>query len=202
MPEQVTIRDANRSVTLLNVSGFDIMRWNPGSPTLTRSTITSPLSDGDYLRRITRRNVVEEFECTLLGTSNDNLATQIQLLYDLLEQAQQYHTTDWQTTPVYLQVQMKNETNTRYSLLFWGEINVGEYLSLDAADRSIMRNVTIRCEREPWWRSNQPGVLPTPLNFGMLGATNDNNTGPENIGYLSDLYIQNCDDFDTVNNIT
>ena len=118
MPEDVSIRDANRSVNLLNVSGFDVMRWSPGSPALTRSMITSQLSDGDFLRRITRRNVTEELECTLVGTSNDNLAAQIQLLYDLLEQAQQYHTTDWQTTPVYMQVQMKNETNTRYALLF------------------------------------------------------------------------------------
>src|SRR5574341_242365 len=157
--------DGTLTVSLINASGFNVTGWTPGSPSPDVQEFTSPLADGSFARAVTYPNVVEKITGKLVGTSHDNLAAQLQDLRTLLRKAQQYHTFDRQTTPVYMSEQATNETGARYALLFWGIVERGHsVLDKSFVQSNRVREVTLTVSREPWMRGTQPGTLPTAFN--------------------------------------
>jgi len=96
--------------------------------------------------------VVNQAECA------DTAAAQVQKLNKLMRKARQYHTTSWQTRPVYLQERAEGETDTRYAIVYGvPRINMAAYY------RDWHLQGGFELMRETAWRSGPPGILPSPL---------------------------------------
>ena len=144
MAEVLKITDGTTTVNLLNGSGFELTGWTPLMP-----------NNRDDLYEV----LAEKLELKLTGSSQDNLASQIQILKKLLRKARQFHDTTWQTTPVYLQAQGSNETGERYALLMDGQLsNLNSIHSSTVILTNEMPRATLVLWREAGWRDAVPGA--------------------------------------------
>ncbi len=126
--------------------------------------VSTSLQDGGILRSAQRQNVVERYSLRLKGSDHNNAAFVMQQLHELLIKAEQYHTTSWQTTPVYLQVQTTNETNARFALVYGSpEIRTPDFFDQPFESSDEIENIDLRIIREPYWRSAAPRTLPTEI---------------------------------------
>lgn len=179
----LTITDGTTSVSLVAAAGLAAADWTPAEAELVVQELTTGLADGADVRSASRLPVTETVTIRLKGTSHDNIASQYQTLIGLLEEARQYHTTDWQVTPVYLQAQTSTETSPRYSLLLWGTAQPGSsWIEPIFRNNSFWRDVTITLRREPWYRSAVPCSLPTAASISQ----------PQIASTGTERFIPNC----------
>jgi len=114
------ITDGATAVNLLATrSGFRLARWQPQRPQFRDEGVwqQSPLADGRRLVQTNYDNVIDTFTVSVLAYSQDHLAQAAQDLDRLLLRAVAFWTSDWQTTPVYLEARGTDETRTRYAVI-------------------------------------------------------------------------------------
>ena len=186
MAKTLKITDGTASVDLIDSTGFALLEggWDmsPSRPKPTSSM--NVLADSSVLRNVRRPNVMDKLKLKLSGTSHDNLASQLQTLNELLVKAEKYHTTPWQTTPVYLEVVYGTETGSRFALLYWGYARFAKPLFEYSTDQiNTAREVRLETEREPYWSGTAPGTLPTGMT--MDGAHAGHAAGVEQFVFNS-----------------
>lgn len=115
------ISDGTTEVSFLSgEDGLYVKSWRPSIVQLKGGGTwqSSPLSDGRSLVNRRYDNAVETFELMVSTKATpDQLIQSTQDLRRLLEKAVSFWTTDWQKTPVYIEVQAKCETNPRYAII-------------------------------------------------------------------------------------
>lgn len=167
MTETYTITDGTTSISLLNTSGFVPLVGGMGSTNYDASQL-------NLRNPVEYEKIVETYKLKLVSTSHDNAATQMQNLIKLLRKAEQYFSTTWQTTPVYLQVQTSGESNARYALVYGTDkLLIPDLYSKIFRGSNLLVDLGINIVREHPWRSGIPGTLPAA---STLTATN----GPAN----------------------
>jgi hypothetical protein len=124
-----------------------------------RDTSQPPSIPGVAIQEPTR--VTERWALRVKGTSNDNLASQLQTLIKLLRKASDFEDGVVFTKPVYLQVQMANETGARYALVH-GATDLEFPFGIEKyVQNSSTAEIDVTIEREHPWRSAAPNTLPT-----------------------------------------
>ena len=148
MAQVLRVTDGSTTVNLLNIVNLLFQGWSPAVGT----------SHTNLYERVTDRMAAQ------VATSDiDGVAAEILKLNNLLRKAWQFHNTEWQTTPVYLESQGTNETNARFSLIFNGRLS-GGFSEHDIVNETAnrLRSMQLRIEREAGWTSGIPGVYPSP----------------------------------------
>ena len=134
-------------------SGFNLVEggWSVAAANKRPIVESAQFDSGGKLRQIRSENVVETMRLLLRGSSLDNMAAHIQQLNSQLKQAEEYHTTPWQTTRVRMWTKLWGETGTRYTTIFWGRLTfVGSpYQDFTRYQDGVEMELTI--EREPFW---------------------------------------------------
>ena len=149
MASIIKIIKGTTEISLLNLSGFHLRDhgWD--------------MNPADQEKGIVR----ERIRCSLLATSKDNAAAQLQQLNDMLADAALYSRFDpVQNVPVFIETQHLNETNRRYAQI------AGDYVRFKrspydkvAQIDSNFEEVDLVITREHPWRSHKPGILPGRL---------------------------------------
>jgi hypothetical protein len=114
------ITDGTTAVNLLStISGARLVSWRPQRPQFRDGGVwrESPLADGRRLLQTNYDNAIDTFTLHILAHSQDHLAHFAQDLDRLLLKAVAYWTSDWQTTPVYIEARGTDETRTRYATI-------------------------------------------------------------------------------------
>jgi hypothetical protein len=114
------ITDGTTAVNLLStISGARLVSWRPQRPQFRDDGVwqESPLADGRRLLQTNYDNTIDTFTIHILAYSQDHLAEFAQDLDRLLLKAVAYWTSDWQTTPVYIEARGTDETETRYATI-------------------------------------------------------------------------------------
>ena len=153
-----TITDGSTPISLINASGFNVLvdGWKPkiGTP------------DGDIGELLT-----ETMPIKLTGTSSNNIGVQFQALNKLLKRAEQFHTTTWQTTPIYLHILGTNETNPRYALIHSGFLpDYTSILENTVETNNVIGDMTLTIVRENW-TDKVPGAYPSAETLTKLSGT-------------------------------
>ena len=194
MAATLNITDGTTTVSLISASGFSVRDMPQSLSGLDMLTSRSRLADSRALNVVSRDAITETWECRLVATSHDNAASQFQVLQRLLIKAMDYHTTNWQTAPVYMTAKTKNETGTRYSLLLGGEVwPIGSWLEKPFDNANTWR-VALTIMREPFWRDTQPGTLPSLLSLIHPDAANGTQQWVSNV--LSTKALTHIYDYD------
>lgn len=160
MAAVLTITDGTNSVSLLTAKTAFQLRvggWNVADPPQSQIRRQSAYGEGSGLIHTEPGNVFDEFTVLLKGSSHDNFAATMQTLLTLQREAREHHTTIWQKTPVYLQVQTKTETNARFFTIF--DIRIQHNNSLfdrTFENRSLLPSITITVERDPYGQAYAP----------------------------------------------
>lgn len=142
MAEVLKITDgASDTVDLLGTA--DVKGWTPEVP-----------QDESNLHEIVRENMSMRIQ----GTSQDNLASQLQTLKKLLRRANQFETTTWQNTPIYLEQQGSTESNPQYALLVDGKISKIETIHKKVPRDAFAVTAVLELWHEAGWRDAVPGV--------------------------------------------
>ncbi len=149
MAQVLRVTDGSTTVNLLNIVNLLFQGWSPAVGT----------SHTNLYERVTDRMAAK-----VKTSSIDAVAAEILKLNNLLRKAWQFHNTEWQTTPVYLESQGKNETKARFSLIFNGQLS-GGFSEHDFVNETanLLRSMQLRIEREAGWRANVPGNYPSAL---------------------------------------
>lgn len=166
MSRTLQLTNGTTTVSLISTSGSQLRLggYRAGTPNKRTLYNESMFAAGRVPVMTKRDNVRTPMSLAMVGTNQNNLAAQLQTLVKLLRQAENYHLYDWETTPVYLQEQLTNETGARYALVYGSDIDLQISLfdpPVDPGDYIEDFKVTI--EREPFWRSHAPKTLPTGL---------------------------------------
>jgi hypothetical protein len=107
-------------VNLINTGyGFHLQEWPIGVSTPKGGGVwhDGQLANGRRLALRRATNITDTYTLTVNGVSQDDVITQLQNLRRLLEKAQDYWTTEWQTAPVWIEAVGAFETNLRYALI-------------------------------------------------------------------------------------
>jgi len=149
------ITDGTTTVSLINYSsGFHLVNWTPNITDYKGGGVFQdpPLADWRQLRTSNWANAEETFTLHINGANPDGIALQLQKLRQLLEKANQYWVSGWQSNPVYLEVKAKCETNTRYCLVAKGRLgNDRSYFSQPfTGEISTMQDLPLVIERRAW----------------------------------------------------
>ena len=125
IPYRLEITDGTTTIDLAHGDDtFYLEAWSPAAPGYKSDGIyqDSPLVSGRNLIHRAFNNIVDTFAIQQASSSPDNNIYYRQELRRLLEKAADYHTTEWQNTPVYLVAQGPKETSIRYSLVMAGTV--------------------------------------------------------------------------------
>lgn len=153
-------------VDLLSPEGFCLLEDGDWRPAITEPKgggvwKDSQLADGRRPADFKYQNVSEPMTLTVSALDQDALIRDTQELRRLLTKARTYGTTDWQTEPVWIEAQGNGETNMRYAIIWdWRTPNDGnpyEQPFWQTVARAGMDDFTLTLEREPFWRSDEPG---------------------------------------------
>lgn len=163
MARTFNITDGSTTISLLNTSGYQLARGGIGT---TSYALDSGLPSS-HLR------YVETYNLNLINTTHDAAATDLQSLIALLRKANQYHTTEWQTTPVYITQQTSGETNARYALVY-GTPNLSMPDPFDHPFEidAIIETMGVQIVRGIW-QDGVPGSLPTAITMTATDGAND-----------------------------
>lgn len=158
------ITDGTTTINLLAGAayGFHLLDWSPvivgykGGGTVQ----DSPLADGRRLVDKKFEDGIEAFTLRANQRSQDTVIRDMQDLLRLLEQATDYWA-GWYDTPVYLEAQSSDETNTRYAIIRnyqMGELNNPfSQPFLQPGCAALYDEFILTVERGPW-TSNVPGT--------------------------------------------
>lgn len=147
------------TINLLNASGFNLTGWIPA---IGRSK--------ESLHEL----VTDQMDFKLTGSSQNNLATQLQALERMLKKAWQYHNTDWQTSPVYLQAQGSTETGARYAVIhnYIGPERASSIHRFFVVKNKTIPDLRLRLTREAGWRDAAPNAYTSALTLSEVDAHN------------------------------
>ena len=146
MAEILTITDGSTPISLLNTSGFEVTAWTPkmGTP------------DGDLSETLT-----EVITLKLTFSDQNDAASQLQAFSKLRKRAEQYHTTTWQTTPIYLEKKGDTETGTRRALIRSATMpDHPDIQSMLVKTNKKMTDLVLTLVRENW-TDKVPGAYPS-----------------------------------------
>ncbi len=165
IPYRLEITDGTTTIDLAHGDDtFYLEAWSPAAPGYKSDGIyqDSPLVSGRNLIHRAFNNIVDTFAIQQASSSPDNNIYYRQELRRLLEKAADYHTTEWQNTPVYLVAQGPKETSIRYSLVMAGNVpstqnpygDQWQYTFFGKAKANDAFNLTIE---HGFWLSEPPG---------------------------------------------
>lgn len=210
MARQLKITDGTNSVDLLDTAVWGLLEWQPSDPSEADIRRESVYDEGSALISSEPRNVIETLKTRLVGASHNDISTTMQTLATLKQEAKQWHTTNWQKTPVYLTAQASGESNPRYALVYkirwaWQRSPYGKTF-----EQQLNMHLVLIVEREPYWRNNIPLTVPTALTLGAPSAPSPQIDATEQfIANFSDtLDITHCYNYDdsaaafSANNLT
>lgn len=177
------ITDGTTTISLINKSsGFHLASWTPGIMDYKGGGVfqNPPLADYRQLR-VGKWATVEENMSLHVDAANPNgSAYALQELRRLLQKANDYWTTDWQNTPVYLTAKANCETNTRYCLIVKGRLgNDRNYFQQPfTGKKSTMQDLPLVIEHRAWLE-NPPGTG-TAIELSAVESYNGVNYGNVN----------------------
>jgi len=159
------ITDGTTSVDLRDTGvGFWLKEWLPEIAIGKNDGVwlDSPIAPG---RRMVYRqlgNAVETFTLAVAGGTQDMTIRKLQKLFNLLEQAVEYWTSDAQTNFVWIEAKSREETNARYALVCnWRLTGVNDPFAqpfeTSVANLAAMDELTLVIERQHWLE-NEPGT--------------------------------------------
>ncbi len=180
-----TLEDAPVVLNLLDVGGFSVMEnggWMMAYPQTKSNAVylDSPFEDGGDLVAAADARVKETIKLTATAAIPNNRAYLFHQLGQMRRWARQYHTTDYQTEPVYLKLFAFGAPGPQYALIY--DINVAPDKNEVLPDN--VTTVTITIEREVGWRWHVPpgqtpklwtlyanGITPSPSNITLKDVT-------------------------------
>ena len=122
---------------------------------------SSSLVDGARLRLKKTLPVVARYRLNMVGTSHDNVASQIQAFQRILRKGDLNALTQWQQEPLYIQSQTTNESGVRYSkVLAWNGDELSDFFTHPYEVDTELDDFEILLVREPYWRNHPPGFVP------------------------------------------
>lgn len=177
------ISDGTTTISLIHPStGFHLISWTPAITDYKDGGTfqNPPLADWRQMRDSKWATAEEPFTITLNGAAPDSAAFRLQELRRLLEKANQYWTTDWQNTPVYIAARMRCETNTRYALVVKGRLGNDRnfYDQPVTGDTTTLTELPLVIERRAW-QANAPNGYDS-ISIGQLYTYDGTNYGNVN----------------------
>lgn len=123
-------------------------------------------------RSPTSWSVPESYKLNVVGRSNRDLAMHLQALTKMLRKAIQYFSTNWQTTPVYLEARGEFEAATRYALVRGPtELTLPNIFHSMVDYFNWIKDFGVGIVREHPWRGSKPGVLPSaPMTLSAVST--------------------------------
>lgn len=192
-------------VDLLDPDSIYLTSWELSLPPR-RDTIHTPIYDnGSTLLSSQFDNLVETMTIAIVGSSHDNVITNLRNLTSILEAAKSYHV-GLKSTPTYLAAKTNAETGTRYAVVKNYKL---EKLSQALGLSTLRTGVKIIGKAYPsgfpqvvlvlelgLWQSNQPGSYDdiavanyTTFNDELWGITTDGiNPAPIGFAYVANKY--------------
>lgn len=145
------------TLNLMNVDGFAVADngWIPNFPQVKGGGLyaDSPVSDGKVLVAAQEDNVTETMSLKASAATFQSRYALQRKLAVFGEAARLYHTTRWQTEPVYLKAKFSGAPGPQYTLIF----TIAMAQRADPFGLSNFNELTITIEREHGWRSIAPG---------------------------------------------
>jgi hypothetical protein len=174
-----TITDGVDTVDILNTgeTGIIATRGGFGSRSFGPHQYDDALGVEDFA-------FVERWELVYKGSSHDNLATQSRTLIKILRNAWRYHRAPKANNPVYITERTKDETNTRYALVYQSpEVSNPDLFDIDFELNNLIETQGVSIARF-MWRNVVPGTLGNLL---VLDPTDGPDYTPEEVDYEIDL---------------
>ncbi len=126
----------------------------------------SPLTDAHLVGDdpVAGKTMVISYKLATTGADHDELKTKVSALIALIRKAAQYHRTDWQLSPVWIEEQGRTESNPRYATVLRAmELDKMSVLLKPFDLIHYLVNVGLTFELEFPWRPERPAALPTAL---------------------------------------
>jgi hypothetical protein len=126
----------------------------------------SPLTDAHIVGDdpVAGKTMVISYRLATSGATHDDLKDTASTLFALLRKAAQYHRTNWQLDPVWIEEQARTETNSRKALVLRAMELDRQSMMIKPADYiHYLVNVGLSLELEFPWSPDQPASLPTAL---------------------------------------
>lgn len=162
MTETLNISDGTTTINLINPAGINLIEWIPkvANPT----TVGRESAIADFSAPVSRsyQNIAETFRLYVVGTSQNNVISQLNALTTLLEQAARYHTSNGvMANVVYLTAKSDSETNTRYAAIYNYRIEEIPQVHQDSPFKiggtsdgtsyaSVLQEIVLVIERSHW----------------------------------------------------
>lgn len=148
-----------------NNMGFSLQAssgWNPQIASLKNggAWIDNPAMDGRTLTADSVGNVIETIACTLVASDRIQAGQYVASLQRLVHDARQFVSEFHQTTPVYLEWKPIGQAVHQYALIYNVEVAI---TASSYSAQSVMYDVTLTIEREPYWRIGVPPGMPAKL---------------------------------------
>ena len=159
-------------------AGYHLLAYNPIDANYIDQRNASLYTPGDYSVMGKYGNIVETITVEIVGTSRDDMFVKLRALYRAIENARDYVQFPNQRNPSYLSYKPDSTTNTSYSCILGGRVDIpgtdaniaqgaggeGEQLA------NTMTGIVITIEREAGWRNAAP-VLAVAGATGIVSTT-------------------------------
>lgn len=109
--------------------------------------------------------LVEKWQFALKGSSQNNVAAQLQSLIKLARKAKEFQASIFRTKHIYLKQQAKNESNARFALVYEirGIQSIDPFTTALESSVQAIGTFSMTIVREHPWRSAAPGSLGSAL---------------------------------------
>ncbi len=144
MAEQLLLSDAYGSISLNSATGISVL-YGGGNPQ------RAPDPDA---------RVIDTYRCSLTGSSDDNLASQLISLNRMLENAKRYDQDSTEENEVWLTEQLEAETNPRYSLVLGGAWQFDRNPHSQPTRSTYVAFVTLAIKRMAFYESGSVSAGP------------------------------------------
>jgi len=169
-------------------AGYHLIAYNPVMSAYLDQRNASLYTPGDYSVMGKYQNIIETITCEIVGASRDDLFVKLRALYRAIENARDYFQNRGMRTPSYLSYKPDSTTNTSYSVITGGRVDIpgtdasiamgaggeGEQLN------NTMTGIVITIERESYWRAYPPAQSATIANWSTVWLNSGYDTGVVN----------------------
>lgn len=157
--------------------------WRPTTPALKNGGVwtESNTNDGRSLVSAPLGNVTETLRLMLVNPEVMPKAEIMTQVLRLIDQCRAYHTSEFQTAPVYLGLQYAGAPGAQYALVYNLEVD----MQIDPYIEENQSFITLAIEREPTWRGVPPGGNPKLWGFYKKGWQP---SSQEDIGESENIY--------------
>lgn len=154
-----------------SVKDTDGGNWTPQIATLKNNGVRadSVLLEGSALIAAPMGNVIETI--TLYAGANTTPVGRAYVFKQLAafaQAARDFHTTEWQTLPVFIEWRAEGAPGEQYALVYNIDVSVNRH---DPTNLNDYQELTITIEREPAWRAIAPGDNPKKWALYLQGGT-------------------------------